>query len=172
MGVFETVFRKLDKVLCVYLTDRETSSFEMKNERLLFLLRKAIFKTGYLPDTRSFRVEIKKNGKRGTKISFYPASYERVILKPLVFMFSTLNGLYDAAEKVLGKNSLRIFKSDLFFCGGYILIIYPIAPLPDTFLKDMSEFGVFRGASEIKASYYEEHGALLARGNAVEKLCL
>lgn len=165
------VFKRNGEFVTVYLSREETYA-PVSKERLFFLLRRAMFKTNFFPDATSFRVKTSSARNGGVMVTFTPVPNKRDLSEPLIFRFENLDSLYDAAEIIGKRYSLYILKSRLFFEGGYILILYPLANLSEAFYKDMAEYGLFLGASRLKEAFFIEHGDCLARENAVEKLCL
>ena len=171
MGVHKLVFRRTASDLSVYLTKKEmTDSFS--EEKLFFILRRAMFKTNFFPKEQSFKVKTLLLGSGGMRITFTPILKEKVSFQPLVFRFKDLDSLYASADTINKKYSLFVLKSRLYRFEGYVLIIYPLTRLDYRFYKDMAEFGEFIGCSEIKRAYFDEHGICLEEKNAIEKLCL
>ena len=136
------------------------------------LLKIAILETEYSEPFAKFYSKVHTRQTGGVEIIFKKATEYGSILKPLIFSFSDVSNLMSAAEICFKNHLYKIMKSELYLVDKYYLIVYPIAALEKRFIKSISEFGKFEGYSQIKTAFIEEHGKLLEKEKAIERLSL
>ena len=130
----------------------------MKN-KFLFLQKPLSFQAKKLPKTKN-----KKNIDLKNK-------YKNELGLPLIINFDNLDELANCCKNLFYRFSHLILKTYLYrYKLQYVLIIYTYYKLEKKIAVAASEFGDLIGKSEIKHSFYQEHGKLLIPKNAIEKV--
>lgn len=123
----------------------------------------------------NFNLGFKQNRQGGVEVLITKCEKNQTCKseKPLVFCFSDINALFTSALEIAKRYSNKISESDLYlYNGNYYLIVFPIQGMDLDFFVFLGEFSHFRGFGKERVAKIEEHGRLLEKGRAIEKLCL
>lgn len=154
-------------------------SDEATRSALLALLEQGRVQAGFRPRRAKLYIEVFPSEEGGCVIYYtrltggelYPSGRYSPGPAPVVFAFPELDDLLEAAAKISGRYAHRIYKSSLYKMEDvYRLIVYPLDYADRLSIWFLCEFGRLVGEGIVLAAYTEEHGKLLADGDAIEKL--
>lgn len=134
---------------------REESGFEYYGHRLLIEL--------YPQEGGGCAIYYKIAGSMTERLS-KPALYG-----PVLFTFTDVDILIEAACRLFYRYCHRIYKSSLYRLGNsYRLIVYPLDRVDSVTVSFLSEFAEKSGEGCIAAALVEEHGTPIVLENAID----